>query len=38
MIENRHLIDALVQRATAEGIDLKATAVTIFAARPMAST
>src|SRR3954468_20415926 len=33
MIENRHLIDALVQRAQAEGIDLRATAVTDFAAR-----
>src|SRR5665213_4156819 len=33
MIENRHLIDALVKRAEAEGIDLKATAVTGFAAR-----
>src|ERR1700694_570533 len=30
MVENRHLIDALVQRAEAEGIDLRATAVTTF--------
>src|SRR3984957_19797578 len=30
MVENRYLIDALVQRATAEGIELKATAVTSF--------
>ena len=28
MVENRHLIDALVARAEAEGIDLRATAVT----------
>src|SRR6266404_5479244 len=34
MIENRHLIDALVQRAQAEGIDLRATAVATFDARP----
>src|SRR6201990_38613 len=34
MIENRHLIDALVQRAEAEGIGLRATAVTTFDARP----
>src|SRR6202522_700181 len=34
MIENRHLIDVLVQHAAAEGIDLRATAVTDFAARP----
>src|ERR1700682_6775031 len=33
MIENRHLIDALVVRAEAEGVDLRATAVTDFAAR-----
>src|SRR3981189_461365 len=33
MIENRHLIDALVTRAEAEGIDLRATAVTDFASR-----
>ena len=31
MIENRHLIDALVTRAEAEGIDLRATAVSDFA-------
>src|ERR1700722_12365717 len=33
MIENRHLIDALVSRAAAEGIDLRPTAVTSFDAR-----
>src|SRR6202142_2378073 len=33
MIENRHLIDALVARAAAEGIDLRASAVTDFASR-----
>src|ERR1700686_5147451 len=33
MIENRHLIDALVTRAEAEGIDLRATAVRDFASR-----
>lgn len=31
MVENRHLIDALVARAEAEGVTLKATAVTSFA-------
>src|SRR5450830_1002217 len=31
MVENRHLIDALVRRAEAEGIDLRATAVKDFA-------
>src|ERR1700728_1411479 len=30
MIENRHLIDALVKRAEAEGIELRATAVATF--------
>lgn len=30
MVENRHLIDALVLRAEAEGIDLRAAAVTAF--------
>ena len=30
MVENRHLIDALVKRAEAEGIDLRATAVSSF--------
>ena len=30
MVENRHLIDALVARAEAEGIDLRATAVAIL--------
>src|SRR5947209_12476794 len=34
MIENRHLIDALVTRAAADGIDLRATAVTGFEQRP----
>jgi 2-octaprenyl-6-methoxyphenol hydroxylase len=33
MIENRHLIDALVLRAEAEGIDLRAAAVTGFDTR-----
>src|SRR4030081_2806247 len=33
MIENRHLIDALVKRAETEGIDLRATSVTDFVAR-----
>jgi 2-octaprenyl-6-methoxyphenol hydroxylase len=34
MIENRHLIDALVERAVAEGIDLRATTVAGFEQRP----
>jgi 2-octaprenyl-6-methoxyphenol hydroxylase len=34
MIENRHLIDALVTRAAAEGIDLHATPVKGFEQRP----
>jgi 2-octaprenyl-6-methoxyphenol hydroxylase len=34
MIENRHLIDALVRRAEAADIDLRATAVTAFDSRP----
>src|SRR3954469_7541649 len=34
MIENRHLIDALVTRAGAEGIDLRATTVSGFEQRP----
>jgi 2-octaprenyl-6-methoxyphenol hydroxylase len=34
MIENRHLIDALVTRASAEGIDLRATTVSGFEQRP----
>jgi len=34
MVENRHLIDALVARAEAEGVDLRATAVTSYDARP----
>ena len=39
MVENRHLIDALVARAEAEGIDLRATAVTDLRPRgPTAST
>ncbi len=33
MVENRHLIDALVGRAEAEAIDLRATAVTSYDAR-----
>jgi 2-octaprenyl-6-methoxyphenol hydroxylase len=33
MVENRHLIDALVARAEAENIDLRATAVTSYEAR-----
>jgi 2-octaprenyl-6-methoxyphenol hydroxylase len=33
MVENRYLIDALVARATAEGIDLRALAVADFATR-----
>ncbi|HWX84507.1 MAG TPA: ubiquinone biosynthesis hydroxylase [Xanthobacteraceae bacterium] len=33
MVENRHLIDALVARAEAEAIDLRATAVTSYDAR-----
>jgi 2-octaprenyl-6-methoxyphenol hydroxylase len=34
MVENRYLIDALVTRAQAEGIDLRATTVAGFEARP----
>src|SRR6201995_4111278 len=34
MVENRHLIDALVRRAEAEGVDLRTSAVTDFTARP----
>ncbi|MBS0247180.1 MAG: ubiquinone biosynthesis hydroxylase [Proteobacteria bacterium] len=34
MIENRHLIDALVERANEIGIDLRATAVTSFETAP----
>src|SRR6201985_529852 len=33
MVENRHLIDALVERAEAEAIDLRATAVTSYDSR-----
>lgn len=38
MVENRRLIDALVARAEAAGVSLKATTVTDFAARPEATT
>jgi 2-octaprenyl-6-methoxyphenol hydroxylase len=34
MVENRRLIDALVTRAEAEGIDLRATAVSSYDSRP----
>ena len=34
MVENRHLIDALVQRAETDGIDLRATAVSTYDSRP----
>ena len=34
MVENRHLIDALVERAEVEGIDLRAAAVTDFMTKP----
>src|ERR1700742_2392856 len=34
MVENRHLIDALVARAEAEGVDLRAAAVTSYDSRP----
>src|SRR4051812_18775476 len=33
MVENRHLIDALLQHAEAAGVELRATAVTDFASR-----
>src|SRR6476469_6284098 len=33
MVENRHLIDSLIQRAEGEGVELRATAVTTFDAR-----
>src|ERR1700723_1936716 len=33
MVENRHLIDALIRRAEDEGIDLRATAVASFESR-----
>src|SRR5258705_217660 len=33
MVESRHLIDALVKRAAAEGVDLRATSVTTFDSR-----
>src|SRR6266852_681173 len=33
MVENRHLIDALVKRAETEGVDLRATSVTTFDSR-----
>lgn len=34
MVENRRLIDALIARAEAEGIDLRATAVSTYDSRP----
>jgi 2-octaprenyl-6-methoxyphenol hydroxylase len=34
MVENRQLIDELVKRAEAEGVELRATAVTTFDSRP----
>jgi 2-octaprenyl-6-methoxyphenol hydroxylase len=34
MVENRHLIDALVERAEAEGIDLRSVAVKDFTTKP----
>src|SRR5216683_6662977 len=34
MVENRHLIDTLVERAQAEGVDLKSAAVTEFDSHP----
>jgi 2-octaprenyl-6-methoxyphenol hydroxylase len=34
MVENRHLIDALVERAEAENIDLRPTAVSSYDSRP----
>ena len=34
MVENCHLIDALVERAEAEGVDLRAASVTDFSAKP----
>lgn len=34
MIENRHLIDALVERTQAEGVDLRVTTVTGYDAQP----
>jgi len=34
MVENRHLIDALAARAEAEGVELRATAVTSYESRP----
>lgn len=34
MVENRHLIDALVAKAKEEGVDLRAAAVTDFVAEP----
>src|ERR1051326_9109687 len=33
LVENRHLIDALVARAEAEGVELRATAVTSYESR-----
>ena len=34
MVENRYLIDALASRAEAEGVELRATAVSSFDSRP----
>src|ERR1700710_765513 len=34
MVENHHLIDALVRRAESEGIELRASAVSTFDSRP----
>src|SRR6202012_6121067 len=34
MVENRHLINALVERAESEGVDLRAAAVTDFTTKP----
>jgi 2-octaprenyl-6-methoxyphenol hydroxylase len=38
MVENRHLIDALVRRAEQQGVELRATSVTDFAARDDGTT
>src|ERR1700754_1377138 len=38
MVENRLLIDALVKRAEADGIELSATAVSTYASRPESTT
>src|SRR6476659_6535503 len=34
MVENRHLIDSLIQRAEGEGVELRATAVSTYDSRP----